>query len=119
MHMEGVVARINLGGFFQKLLTLLSPPSGQVDHRGMEEQMRVLKAWRECFVHLIERLSESASTVQRPRQRIVGRDILPQLEIPVRPFHRRGAILAHIGIKRGKVMKVMYLATLRRLEVSG
>ena len=119
MYVKVLVVRVDLGGFLQKLFALTGPAGGQVNHRGLEEQFRVPHARRERFVHCVERLGELAIAIQPPGQRSLGREALPQLKILARPSHRLGAIPAHVGIEVSEVVKVMNVAALRRLEVSG
>src|SRR5262249_61152155 len=103
MSMKILVAWVDLSGFSQEPLALVGLSGGEMDHRGVKKQVRVLHTGGERFTANLTSSFESAGAIQSPGERILSGEVGAQRDVFLGPFNRLDAVPARIGIKCGEV----------------
>ena len=82
----------------------------------MEQQPRVLGAFRQCLLHLAVRFSQLACRGQRPSQRVVSEDVAARIKFRSRESKRRLRILVSRREKERQCPGIATRAVLAKLR---
>src|SRR5205823_13212677 len=86
MLVKRVVVRVYLGSPSKKNLSLGEVPIGRQDHASVEKKVCVLRSLRQGFFHFSGGSGEFTISIKRPRQGVVRKYAMPNLQVFARPL---------------------------------